>query len=471
MKWMPQPRHIGLAALCVLSLVYLAMFHYTRYGIDEGAARALLLNWAIGSQVVSPVAVLGFPDLRALLFAPLNFHWIGDLSAAKVLTMYLTFATALMFYRWAERRLDDETALFATGLWLIAPLTISQVDSIGTGPYLVFCAIVTYWLNEYLRASTRSISGYYFLLIMVLALAASMHPAGLGMVLAVAWTWLRDKEMPAGRRYTMIGGMGTLVAFVVFSRMGWPELTMLKSPLQGLASILVGDLRASQETTLGLGLIAAVLLLLSVTASLRRENRELLSTMLLSGIAVGLLSANRGWAELALVLILYEGIRALLVLNSRLSSNSLAIQRGLVGLAVFVFSLLFMVGDKERFLLKQDHVLSPTDQVIAGLVNLTGASNTPLLVASQWPGRTMLATRSGALPLPPVHKDDPEAFLRQMHGVAYMAFDQYDSRNRLLRREVAELSDRVKTVAIFKDGVIVSFPPPAKAGKGKPTTP
>ena len=114
MKWMPQPRHIGLAALCALSLVYLAMFHYNRYGIDEGAARALLLNWAISSQVVSPVAVLGFPDLRALLFAPLNFHWIGDLSAAKVLTMYLTFATALLLYRWAEKSVDDATSRFAT---------------------------------------------------------------------------------------------------------------------------------------------------------------------------------------------------------------------------------------------------------------------------------------------------------------------------------------------------------------------
>jgi hypothetical protein len=40
-----------------------------------------------------------------------------------------------------------------------------------------------------------------------------------------------------------------------------------------------------------------------------------------------------------------------------------------------------------------------------------------------------------------------------------MAFDQNDDRNRLLRREVAELSDRVKTVAILNGGVIVVFPP------------
>jgi hypothetical protein len=435
------------------------MFHYNRYGIDEGAAHALLLNWAIGSQMLSPVAVLGFPDLRALLFAPLNFHWIGDLSAAKVLTMYLTFATALMLYRWAERKLDDETALFATGLWLIAPLTIFQVDSIGAGNYLIFCAIAGFWLNEHLRASTRSISGYYFLLIMVLALAASMHPAGVGMVLAVAWTWLRDKTIETRRRYTMIGGMVVLIFFVVFSRMGWPELTMLHNPLAALVGVLVGDLRPSVEASLGLGVIAAVMLLLSATASLRRENRDLLSTMLLAGIGVGLLSPDRAWSELALVLILYEGVRALIVLNSRLDSTSLAAKRALVAVAVFAFSLLFMMSDKERILLKHHHQLQPTDEVIAEMAQLTGASNKAMLVASQWPARTMLATRSGALPLPPVHKDDPQAFLRQMRGVTYMAFDQNDDRNRLLRREVAELSDRVKTVAIFNGGVIVVFPP------------
>ena len=191
------------------------------------------------------------------------------------------------------------------------------------------------------------------------------------------------------------------------------------------------------------------------------------------GFIFGSVKANPWWSSvlmpvvflfsaivsgIALVLILYEGVRALVVLNSRLSSNNLALKRGLVALAVFAFSLLFMVGDKERFLLKQDHQLQPTDEVIAELAQLTGASNKPMLVASQWPGRTMLATRSGALPLPPVHKDDPEAFLRQMRGVTYMAFDQNDNRNRMLRREVAELSDRVKTVSILNGGVIVQFP-------------
>ncbi|HXH63924.1 MAG TPA: hypothetical protein VNH42_00270 [Mariprofundaceae bacterium] len=451
------PRHVGLAALCLLSLVYLGLFHYNRFGIDEGAARGLLLNWAIGSEVISPVAVLGFPDMRALLFSPLNFHWIGELSAAKVLTMYLTFATALMLYRWAERNLGDETALFATGLWLVAPLTISQTDSIGAGNYLAFCAIAAHWLDQYLRASTRTVSGYYFLLVLVLALAASMHPAGLGMAFAVAWSWFRNDGGNARRRTALIAGMGTIIAFVLVSRMGWPELETFNNPIHALAGVLIGDLSHFQSLPLGFGLIAAVLLVLAVIAALRRS-RDLFTMMLIFGIVFGLLSTDQAWSQLALLLILFEGIKALISLNSRLSATSLAARRGLVALAVFALSFIFMIGDKERFLLKADHRLQPSDEVISELVDLTQGSGKPVLTASQWPGRTMLATRMGALPLPPA-KDDPEAFLRQMHGVTYIAFDQGDEHNKALRRQIAELSDRIKTVSIMEGGVIVQLPP------------
>jgi hypothetical protein len=459
------PRHVALAALCLLSLVYLALFHYNRFGIDEGAAHGLLLNWAIGSEVVSPVAVLGFPDMRALLFSPLNFHWIGDLTAAKVLTMYLTFATALMLYRWAEKNLDDETALFATGLWLVAPLTISQTDSIGAGNYLAFCAIAAAWLDSYLRESTRTVSGYYFLMILVLALAASMHPAGLGMAVAVGWSWLRNDGGNARRKIALIAGMGTIIAFVLLTRMGWPDLETFNNPIHALAGILIGDLSFFGAMPLGFGMISAVLLLAAVFVALRRS-RELFPMMLISGILFGLVSANLAWAQLALLLILYEGIKVLITLNSRFSTTSLAARRALVGLAVFILSFIFITGDKERFLLKADHRLQPTDEVISQLVDLTKDAGKPILTASQWPGRTMLATRMGALPLPPA-KDDPQAFLKQMHGVTYIAFDQQDPHNKALDRQVAELSDRIKTVSILPGGVIVKLPPDVSSKKNR----
>jgi hypothetical protein len=457
------PRYVGLASLCLLSLVYLALFHYNRFGIDEGAARGLLLDWTIGSQKISAAAAFGFPDLRALLFAPLNFHWIGDLSAAKVLTMFLTFATALMLYRWAERDLDDETALFATGLWLVAPLTISQTDSIGTGNYLALCAISCYWLNQYLRDSTRAISGYYFLVILVLALAVSMHPAGLGMALAMAWSWFRNGG-GARRRAAMIGGLGVFLAFVLASRMGWPELETFSDPLPALASVLIGDLSHFQSSPLGFGLIAAVLLFIALIVALRRT-RNLMTMMLISGIVFGLMSPDQGWAQLALLLILFEGIKALVTLNSRFSATNLAARRALVALAVFVLSFIFILGDKERFLLKEDHRLQPTDEVIAELVDLTSGAGSSVYVASQWPGRTMLATRRDAFPIIRPTKDDPEAYMKTLHGITYMAFDQYDNHNKLLRRVVAELSDRIKTLSIQPGGVIMQLPPPVNEKK------
>jgi hypothetical protein len=457
------PRWVGLAALCLLSLVYLALFHYNRFGIDEGAAHGLLLDWTIGSEKISAVATFGFPDLRALLFAPLNFNWVGDLTAAKVLTMYLTFATALMLYRWAEKTLDDETALFATGLWLVAPLTIAQTDSIGTGNYLAFCAIASYWLDQYLRASTRTISGYYFIIVMVMALAVSMHPAGLGMALAMAWSWWRHGGGNARRRYAMIGGLGVFISFVLFSRMGWPEVETFQ-PMRALAGILIGDLSYFKSLPIGFALVSAVLLLLSAIAAVKRS-RDVFSMMLITGLVVGLIAPDHGWAQLALLLILYEGIKALITLNSRVNVTSVMARRGLVAVAVFALSFLFMIGDKEHFLLKEHHRLQPTDQVISDLARLTSATSKPIYVASQWPARTMLATRRDAFPILRPVKDDPEAYLKRMQGITYMVFDQYDNRNKLLRRVVAELSDRIQTIAILKGGVILQLPPSKKQQK------
>ena len=46
------------------------LFHLLRfdpYGIDEPAARALLLNWTVADHVVNPIVVFGLPDLRPLI--------------------------------------------------------------------------------------------------------------------------------------------------------------------------------------------------------------------------------------------------------------------------------------------------------------------------------------------------------------------------------------------------------------------
>jgi len=463
------PRYVGLATLCLLTLVYLVLFRYDLYGIDEGAARGLLLDWSVGSKTLSPVAVLGFPDMRALLFAPLNVHWIGSLTAVKVLTMYLTFATALMIYRWAEQNIDDETALFATGLWLIAPLTISQVDSLGAGNFLVLSAVTIYWIEKHFRATSQVISGYYFILLLLIAFAVSMHPAGLGIAAAVAWSWVRDNGGSPRKRNILFAGMTAMIFFVLVSRMGWPGVEVITNPLPALSNAVTGPI--FEKPLVGFGLLATGLLILSIVAAISRK-MDLLSFMLVLGIIFGLLAPDDSWGELVLTMILFEGIAALIALNSRLSSTNLAARRGLVALAVVLLSSIFMLMDKQRYYFIHEHRLNGSDELIEAMVKILPDESPSTLIASQWPGRTMLATRRGTLPLPPVKKggdEDRETFLQRTHGISYMLFDHHDKDNAALVRQVARLSDRIKTVVVKPGGVIVKMPSP-KNPDAKPTS-
>jgi len=101
------------AALCFMLL------HKTSYGIDEGAAQALLLVWSIADNVVSPIVTLGFPDFRALFLAPVGFLWTGDVLPAKVTTILVTATAAWALHTWRIHKGESESALLATGLLMI----------------------------------------------------------------------------------------------------------------------------------------------------------------------------------------------------------------------------------------------------------------------------------------------------------------------------------------------------------------
>ena len=453
-----QPRHIGLAALCGLSVVYIASFRYDLYGIEEGAARCLLLDWSLGSHMLNPIAVLGFPDMRAFLFSPLNFHWIGDLTAAKILVMFLVLATGLILHRWAEKELGDETALFATGLWLIAPLTISQLDSLGAGNFLILACILCYWSAGFYRASTYAMPGNYFVLMLLIALASSMHPAGIGMAAGLAWheTWVHRPMIR--KRIAMFVGLGVMLFFVLSSRSGWPSLELFINPMPALAMVLQGDL--ADTPSFGLGLLVLGLLLLALFAGMRRMRGDLFSSMLLGGVLVGATCADAAWAELVLTYVLFEGLHGLVLANNRFGGNGLMRRRGIVAVCVLVLALGFMIGDKQRFLFNRAHGMHRVDSLIARLGELTTGMKDQAMVASQWPGRTMLATRRSALPLPPVHRGDPKRFLRQMHGVAFLMYDHHDPMMKPMNRQVAELSNRIKTESILPGGIILRLPTP-----------
>jgi len=450
------PRHIALAALCGLSVVYLACFRYDHYGVEEGAARALLLNWSLGSHMLNPVAIMGFPDLRALLLAPLNFHWIGDLTAARTLAMFLTMATGLMLYRWAEQQVGDETALFATGLWLIAPLTMSQAGSLGAGNFMILVCILCCWSSGYYRASKHATPGNYFVLLLLIALAASMHPAGLGMAAALLWHETRLQHPPKRKRVALYIGLGLMLFFILASRAGWPVLSFFINPMPALATVLTGG--PADDTSTIPALLALGLLLVALSFGIRRSSKDLFSAMLLGGMIIGLFSANEAWAELVLTYILFEGLRALIQLNDRFGGQGLLRRRGLAALLVILLSTGFMLADKHYFLSNRANEMQQVDSVIARLGELTASMDEQTMAATQWPGRTMLATRRGALPLPPVRKDNPDAFLQQMRGVSFLVYDPNAPGKKALNRQVAELSNRIKTEAMLPGGIILRLP-------------
>src|ERR1700690_1078168 len=118
------------------------------YGLTEEGAKALLLAWSIGDAVASAAFTLGAPDIRVILFLPLGFLWPGQVVAAKVLTLLAMAGAGIALYRWRARDDQAEAALLATGLLLIAPLTVDAINSLSAAPFLLAIAAAATSLNH-----------------------------------------------------------------------------------------------------------------------------------------------------------------------------------------------------------------------------------------------------------------------------------------------------------------------------------
>src|SRR5271166_2307936 len=132
------------------------------YGLTEEGAKALLQAWSIGDQVASAAFTLGAPDIRVILFLPLGFLWPGQVIAAKVLTLLAMAGAGAALYRWRRRDVQAEAALLATGLLLIAPLTIDAVNSLSAAPFLLAIAAAATSLNRKLAADKGALGGWFF---------------------------------------------------------------------------------------------------------------------------------------------------------------------------------------------------------------------------------------------------------------------------------------------------------------------
>ncbi|MCL4315478.1 MAG: hypothetical protein M1527_01170 [Gammaproteobacteria bacterium] len=438
------PAHYWILLLLLWGGLVLLTLRFDAYGLDENAAQALLLNWSIAGDVANPIVVFGAPDFRALLYIPLGIYWPGSVVAAKVFTVLIGFAAVLLFYRWSARQLTAEVALISSGLLLIAPFMLHQIDSLGAGVYLLFVFGAGVWLDDTYCATPRPLGGKYFLQLLLAAIAVTLHPAGLAYPAALVWRWYQQPVDTRQQRH-IYTGVALAVLFALLLRQGWKNLAWWSSPIETLAGAL-------GVYSPWLGWVAGALLILAVLAGLRRLMSDFMGQMLLAALALGAFAADAVWATLALTLVLYYGSAQLIALNQKWRGGFLA-QRGLTLLAIMLISLLFMSANKQHYAFNKAGALSPEDRLIARLVEEARDTERPFRAASQWPARTMLATRRAALPLPPPAQD-AEAFLKQIQGVTHLIFNPYQV-DKALARNLAETSSEMETVARESGGVIL----------------
>ncbi|MDQ6967920.1 MAG: hypothetical protein Q9M14_04480 [Mariprofundaceae bacterium] len=468
-----EPRHVGLFALCCLAFVYMALFRYDAFGIDEGAARALLINWSIIDHVANATPLFGFPDLRAIMFIFLDLHWAGSLPAAKVFTLFMLLATALMFYRWSEDYDSPETGTIATALLLISPIAIMQTDSISPGVFLLFCFATAYWMNYYLQRTIRTMSASLFMLILMSAFAVSLHPMGLALPLALCLQWLPKQndhhafnhditaQISADKRRNLLIGLGISTALLLFVRWGWPGLETSSSPLANLGAILTGSPILQATPPIGFGVIMASLLGFVIITYIYQRNIELLSSILVIASLIGIFQPDHSWALIVLTCTLFLGLPMLIAVHRKTGIQSIIGQRGLVILLIIIFTSIFTSADKHYRTISQLKLKAGSDNLLAVAARIASNHQVDFIMASQWPARTMLVTKRDVLPLPPQSLlQDEDTFIKKTASVTHFMFDPNAPENAALSKISARLSQRMQAVELLPSGVILEVNTP-----------
>lgn len=446
---------VALLALWVGALIGLQLLRFDPYGLDENAAHALLLNWTVSESIANPVVAFQAPDFRSLVFAPLGMYWPGSFIAVKVFAAMLTFLALWLLYRHCAHKFSTEAALLGAGLLALAPITLQQINSLGAGLFLLLCFGAGLWVDQRYRSAPRQLAGWYFAQMLTVVTAVSLHPAGLGYAAALAYDWYRNPIDRRQQRQMWIGIAIASVLVIVF-RFGWKHLDWFGNPLISLGGMLFAQ---PPDMPIGPsaweGVLPALMLGAVLIAAWRRLTNDLLGMTLFASLIVGATAADATWAMLASALILLFGMPVLIDLNTRTRAASFAGQRGIVFTVVFLLTTTFMVGDKIYRAAWQRDAMSPHDTLISMLAGeVAGNTEQHVYIASQWPARTMLATKQPTFPLPPVPADRAE-FVRQTKGIAYLIFDPFNPRNKELTSALSELTSEFETFAVEARGVIV----------------
>ncbi len=441
-------------------LIGFEVLRLDRYGLDEGAARALILNWAVFDRVLNPLITLGVPDFRALLFIPLGAYWSGNILAAKVYTLLMAFVAVTLLYRWSRRTADGETALIASGLLLAFPLFINQIDAIGAGAYLLLTFAIGAWISGKHDDAPRPLGTWFFIMMIWVVIMITIHPVGLAYPLALAWHWHIKEGADLRRKKHLYMGLTLVVSITIAMRGGWQTVEWLQNPFFTLGQ----SWHALTGVTGEPGMLVASLLTLALLAVAWTDRRFLISDLvgstLLFGTVIGLVAADPAWALIAVTLLMYRGTWHLLRLNSMIGGvgHGLLRNRGLVLGAFFVVSVSSMISDKLRIQAIEAGAMNLQDQLIRTIaieVDDDPGAAEGFRIASQWPGRTMIATRLDTFQLPPDSDQDNLEFLASLRGITHLVFDPNTPQNALLVKRVSELTGATQTLDVNEDGVIV----------------
>ena len=443
------------------------LLNKTAYGIDEGAAHALLLAWSVADNVVSSIVTLGLPDFRAVILAPVGFLWTGNILAAKIATIIVMSGAAWAFHAWRRRSGDSEGALLATGLLLISPLVLEQIDTISVAPYLLLTFVLGAWADQIYRESPQAFGGMYFAQLFLCLVSVTLHPAGMAYPLALLWSWYRNPINRKQQSY-FFGGIALTVTFALILTLGWNNVEWFSNPVMGLSSIFLGSAESGETGALrwitGIGIL--FILLLVIWKQARNLWTDSLGQICLAALVIGILAGDEVLGIIALATCLYWGL-PLILLRPTDAQGGFWQQRGVALLLVFVIATAFMNIDKARYQRVLEGNLAPRDNLIKALVeNIESIHNDqnkekppekPLRIASEWPARTMLACRCDTLPLPPSAKDE-QALFAMLRGINYLIFDPRDPQNSSLSHNLALMgAGKVETIVLQQGGVIVEI--------------
>jgi hypothetical protein len=456
------------------AILFFGLIRLDNYAMDEGGAMALLLAWSVAEKVVIPVTVLGGPDIRALFFWPVALYWPGNMLAAKIFTMMALFGGAYALFRWSRQTHSQEVALIATGLLLIAPLTILQIDAVASAPFLLGAFGLAFWLDNKYHASPHAISSWYFLQMLLVFATVTLHPMGLAYPAALAWQWhRRSQENPdyQTRKKQVWLGVSLTTVIVLIMQLGWIDIHWFANPLIALnqALLSVNELDPGSSGWI-LGAVLAVVLIVIIAKDYLLLSQTLIGSMLLAAVVFGLIAAGRNWAVIAKALLLYRGFPLLIGMNKKISKSGFMGQRGLVLIGMMVFAVLFMRADKMHAQFIKSEILSPVDELIRTLAREARDPDKAFIAASQWPARTMLVCRRDVLHLPPP-RENGEQFLASIKGVTHIVFDHRSPANDALNRNLSEITGFTQTLAIQQAGVIIKIKTEDSEGKDQTGNP